>query len=109
MEAMWQQMANTHLLYLRGNPYNTTSMEFESIKYNIDGTGLYTDNHGVVSPFSWHFTDSSKTRIRIFYQFLPPASGYINITNLSKDRFEYVVTSIQGTTSFLSIEHRIPK
>lgn len=109
MEATWQQVANSQLFYQRGNPNSTLNLEFESVKFNMDGTGLYTDNHGASSPINWHFTDSSKTQIGFLYHFLPPASGFLNITKLTKDRFEYVVTSIQGTTPFLSIEHRVPK
>lgn len=106
---VWQQVANSQLFFERGNPASTLKLDFENIRFNKDGTGVYLDNHGVTSPLNWRFTDSSKTKISFTVQFLPPATSQWDILTLTRNKLEYVQRCTQGTTLLLSYEQRIPK
>lgn len=106
---VWAQISNTQLFYERGNSLSTLKLEIEYIKFNKDGSGIYSDNHGVTSPLQWHFTDSAKTKLTFTVQFLPPATSNWDILLLTEKRLEYVQRCIQGTTSLMSFEQRVPK
>lgn len=106
---VWAQVGNTQLFYETGNSYSTLKLEFELIHFEKDGTGVYTDNHGVKSPFSWSFTDSAQTKLSLKIQFLPPVTTNWDIITLKKNKLIYIEKYTQGTTSFLSYEERIAK
>jgi hypothetical protein len=55
--------SSNYLYYLRGGSSNTINLDNEYITFNVGGTGLYTDNGGVQTTFTWNFTDASNTKL----------------------------------------------
>lgn len=108
-EKVWAQVGNTPLFYEAGNPSSTLKLEFEFVTFEKDGTGIFSDNHGVKSPFTWSFSDSTQTKLSMKIQFLPPVTATWDILTLKKNKLIYVEKYNQGTTSFLSFEERIPR
>ena len=50
---------NSYIFYIRGGNINSQSFDNEYIRFNPDGTGLYTDNSGGQSTLNWHFIDTT--------------------------------------------------
>lgn len=50
---------NTFIYYVRGGSNNTQSYDNEYMLFNPNGSGIYHDNVGVETTFTWHFTDAT--------------------------------------------------
>jgi len=51
------------LFYERGASGNTMDLDNESITFNANGTGIYTDNSGTQTTLTWSYPDSSYTTL----------------------------------------------
>jgi hypothetical protein len=56
-------VGNTNVDYIRGGVGNTIPLDNEYITFNSNGSGIYTDNSGITSTFSWNFTNATNTAL----------------------------------------------
>jgi hypothetical protein len=56
---------NTHYVYRRGGSGNTANFDYNKMKFNKDGTGMYTDG-GPEFQITWEFVEQSDNSILEF-------------------------------------------
>lgn len=97
------------LFYQRGGSANTMSLDNEYITFKSDNTGVYTDNSGTQTSFTWHFTDATNTSIVWLWNLSSPVT--VTWENISYDDNALHYTEYYSTngTATLSMEVRIPQ
>jgi hypothetical protein len=56
-------LGTTAVYYLRGGSGNTMNLDNEFITFSSNNTGVYTDNFGTPTTFTWNFTDATNTKL----------------------------------------------
>jgi hypothetical protein len=104
------ELGGNFLSYTRGGSGNTIPLDNLSITFNSNGSGTYVDNSGVVSTFTWSFTDATNSTIIWYWNNAVPATvvTWENIVykNASISYTEFYTYSGQNA---LSDETIIPK
>jgi len=102
-------VGGTMVYYARGGSDNTMNLDNEYITYKADHTGVYTDNSGNQTTFTWNFTDSSYTKLTWQWNSSPPAT--VTWENIFYDNgaLHYTEYYTKNGVWYYSEEIRIPK
>jgi hypothetical protein len=101
---------NTYVYYVRGGTNNTQSFDNEYMNFKSNGTGIYHDNVGGETTFTWNFTDATNTKL--VWVWNNPSGTITNkwenivYDNASLRYTEYA--NVNGVNTLVS-ETRIPK
>ena len=101
-------LGNAIVVYVRGGTSNTLNLDNEHILFKLDSTGVYTDNAGNQSTFTWSFTNSQKTTLTWIVQFSQLTTINWEILTLSKDSIKYNEYYTSGSQNEYSTEVRTP-
>jgi hypothetical protein len=101
---------NTYVYYVRGGSGNTQSFDNEYMTFNANNTGIYHDNAGGESSFTWHFTDSTNKKL-VWVWNNPTGTITVNWENINYDDggIRYTEYANQSGFNTLVSEIRIPK
>ncbi len=101
---------DTYVYYLRGGSTNTQSFDNEYMTFNANNTGVYHDNAGGNTSFTWNFTDASNTQLIWVWN---NPTGQITITweniNYDDGAIRYTEYYNQFGSNILVSATRIPK
>ena len=103
-------VSNTYVYYLRNGSNNTQSFDNEYMTFNANNTGIYHDNAGGETTFTWSFMDASnKTLVWIWNN--PVEQITLTWENISYDdgAIRYTEYSNQFGANTLVAAVRIPK
>jgi hypothetical protein len=116
IEEITSSQSNELLYYKRGGQDNNVDFTHNSITFDENGTGNYTDGSNLYN-ITWQFTNSDKTELSYFIQDYAngsPAPGLsmeVKLENvyLSHTSFKYaeIYTNENGVSAVSSV-HRIP-
>jgi hypothetical protein len=97
------------LFYVRGGTGNTIDLDNEYETFNANGTGIYTDNNGNQTTFTWTWSDSTYTRLSWVWNLETPIT--VRWENLYYDdaAIHYTEYYIQNGNYVLSTEVRVPR
>jgi hypothetical protein len=98
------------VIYVRGASGNTVDLDNEYITFNANGAGVYTDNSGTQTNFTWSYPDSSYTKL-VWIWNLSPQPVTVTWEHLSyhDGAIQYTEYYDESGTEALSSEIRIPK
>jgi hypothetical protein len=106
-------IGTTFLYYLRGGSSNTANFDNEYMTFNSNNTGIYHDNLGGETTFTWNFTDASNKKMVWLWNNPYVPGGPITITweniNYDDGAIRYTEYYTQSGTNILSAIVRIPK
>jgi hypothetical protein len=101
---------DTYVYYVRGGSSNTQSFDNEYMTFNSNNTGIYHDNAGGETTFTWSFTDA--TNKKLIWVWNNP-TGIINVTweniNYDDGAIRYTEYYQQFGYNILTAAIRIPK
>ena len=101
---------NTYVYYVRGGASNTQSFDNEYMTFNANGTGIYHDNAGGNTTFTWNFTDATNKKLVWIWN---NPTGLITVTweniNYDDGGIRYTEYANQSGFNTLVSEIRIPK
>ena len=102
---------NTVVSYERGDTTgsNTFNFDFEYITFHKDSTGIYTDNAGVNTAFTWSFNSPDSSNLTWVAQFTPVTTLHWSFSAITTDSLKFVEQYSQGSTNVYQNELRIPK
>jgi len=101
---------NTYVYYVRNGSNNTQSFDNEYMTFNVNNTGIYHDNAGGETSFTWTFTDASnKTLVWVWNN--PVEQITVTWENIGYDdgAIRYTEYSNQFGANTLVSEVRIPR
>ncbi|HLX92983.1 MAG TPA: hypothetical protein VKR32_14965 [Puia sp.] len=103
-------LGTTSFYYVRGGNSNTVTLDGDSIKFNLNNTGVYYSN-GLSSPqdFTWSFSNSAKTEITWVVDLSSITTTVTwNIQTLNSTQLTYIETYDQSGTSWYGVITRAP-
>jgi hypothetical protein len=95
--------------YQRGGSGNTMNLDNEYITFNSNNTGIYTNNSGTQTTFTWNFTNATNTTLVWTWNLSPSVT--VTWENISYDdnALHYTEYYVNGGVNSLSTEVRIPQ
>lgn len=92
--------------YQRGGSSNTIALDNEYITFNSNNTGIYTNNSGTQTTFTWNFTNATNTTL--VWTMNSVAITWENIS-YKDNALHFTEYYSNGGVSTLSTEVRIPQ
>jgi hypothetical protein len=98
------------VFYIRGASGNTMDLDNEYITFNANSAGVYTDNSGNQTTFTWSYSDSTYTKL-VWIWNLSPQAVTVSWENLSyhDGAIHYTEYYDDNGTEVLSSVIRAPK
>ena len=106
-EIRTQLSNNTTTYYKRGGTTNTINYDTDSLKYNIDNTGIYY-YLGEQYTTTWNFTNPEKTKLTLVINYTTPMIVYQENIFIDESHFNYAQYSIKNGVSYLASGRRVP-
>jgi hypothetical protein len=109
----WKMMKDSGTLgtnawyYVRGGSSNTVNLDNDSIRFNLNNTGVYHAN-GTSQNFSWNFTNSTKTELSWVVDLSSVTTITWNIQTLNATTLTYIETYDESGTSWYGVITRAP-
>jgi hypothetical protein len=100
---------DTYVYYVRGGSNNTQSFDNEYMTFNSDSTGIYSDNAGTQTTFTWNFTDASNKKLVWVWNLPSPVTVTWENINYDDGAIRYTEYANQNGFNTLVSEVRIPK
>ena len=106
-EVRVQQSNDEVQYYKRGALTNTTDYDSDSLRFNINNTGVYY-YEGMATPITWNFVNSEKTKMKIIIHYDPDPLTinweYVNVTPTRLTYTQYITVG----TRYLASGTRTP-
>lgn len=98
---------NTTQYYKRGGSSNTANYDSDSLKFNVNNTGIYYFN-GTTTSTTWNFTNAEKSKMTIVLNYSPtPLTIYWEYVNVEANKLQYTQYASAGI-SYLASGTRVP-
>jgi hypothetical protein len=98
---------NTTSYYKRGETTNTANYDSDSLKFNLDNTGIYY-YLGSQYTTTWNFVNPEKSKMTIILNYSTPLTNDLENINITETYFKYAQYSTAGGISYLSSGTRVP-
>ncbi len=102
-----QRSNGTTDFYQRGGASNTFNGDKDSIRLNLNNTGVFYDFLGVTYTATWNFTNSGKTKMTLVINQATPLTLMLENVALTESYFSYS-QFVSGPNSYLASSGRTP-
>ena len=95
------------IYYKLGGVGNTVNYDSDSVKFNINNTGVYY-SLGSQYTTTWNFVDVPKSKMTLTINYLTPLIDHLETISLSEDYFRYSQYTTYNGVSYLGAGTRTP-
>jgi hypothetical protein len=101
-------LGTTPYYYVRGGSSNTTNLDGDSIKFDLNNTGIYYGN-GSSKSFTWNFANSAQNELTWVVDLSSITTTVTwNIQTLNSTQLTYIETYDQAGVSWYGVISRSP-
>jgi hypothetical protein len=94
--------------YKRGGASNSFNGNSDSLKFNINNTGVFYDFLGATYTTTWNFTDAAKSKMTLIINSPTPILLYLENIQITKDMFKYVQYITGSGVTYMASVTRVP-
>lgn len=102
-------VGGTIVFYQRGGSDNTMNLDNEYITFNSNNTGIYTDESGTQTTFTWNFTNATNTTLVWTWDLSPSVTVTWEDISYDDNALHYTEYYVNNGVNSLSAVVRIPR